>query len=153
MSVEEWRRDAFVISSDHARLDRDLIWNFVSEAYWGRHLSREMFDRSVDNAVVFGLYKAGDGYSSGDRQIGFARVVTDYARMAWLSDVFVLENFRGRGLGHWLVDTIMAYPPLSGLDRWFLGTADAHEFYRSYGFTEFKDPKRYMLRRLDTSVP
>jgi len=153
VSVEEWRRDAFVISSDHARLDRDLIWNFVSEAYWGRHLSREMFDRSVDNAVVFGLYKAGDGYSSGDRQIGFARVVTDYARMAWLSDVFVLENFRGRGLGHWLVDTIMAYLPLSGLDRWFLGTADAHEFYRSYGFTEFKDPKRYMLRRLDTSVP
>ncbi|MBL6945622.1 MAG: GNAT family N-acetyltransferase [Rhodospirillales bacterium] len=153
MAETEWWRDEFVISTDHTRLDRGLIWEFVSNAYWGKHLTREMFDRSVDNAIVFGLYAAGDGYSAGDRQIGFARVVSDFARMAWLSDVFVLKDHRGLSLGHWLVDTVMGYPPFDGVDRWFLGTADAHEFYRPYGFTEFQDPKRYMLRRADPSVP
>ncbi len=153
MAAEEWRRDGFLISTDHKRLDRDLIWNFVSNAYWGKHLSREIFDRSVDNATVFGLYVAGDGYSAGDRQIGFARVLSDFSRVAWLSDVFVLEDFRNQGLGRWLVDTALTYPPFIGLDRWFLGTSDAHEFYRSFGFREFTDPKRYMLRRLDPSLP
>ena len=140
MAAEEWRRDGFVISTDRARLDRELIWSVISNTYWGEALTREVFERSVDNALVFGLFGPDGG------QVGFARVVTDYARFAWLSDLFVVEELRGRGLGRWLAETVLAYPPLAGMDRWLLATRDAHGLYREFAFDEVP-AGRFMLRR------
>lgn len=140
MAAGEWRRDGFTISTDRARLDRDLIWSVISQTYWGERFERAVFERSVDNALVFGLYGP-----EGD-QAGFARVVTDYARFAWFSDLFVLEALRGRGLGRWLTETVLAYPPLAGIDRWLLATRDAQDFYRPFGFEDL-NPGRFMLRQ------
>ena len=140
MAAGEWQRDGFTISTDREWLDRDLIWSVISKTYWGERFEREVFERSVDNALVFGLYGP-----DGD-QIGFARVVTDYARFAWFSDLFVLETLRGRGLGRWLTETVLAYPPLAGIDRWLLATRDAQGFYRPFGFEDL-DPGRFMLRQ------
>lgn len=140
MAAQEWHRDGFVISTDRHWLDRDLIWAVVSETYWGRSLTREVFDRSVDNAYVFGLYAPDGG------QVGFVRVVSDGARIAWLSDLFVLESHRGRGLGRWLTRTALEYPAFAGIGRWLLATRDAQDFYRSHGFVEI-DPARYMVRQ------
>lgn len=142
MAAEEWRSDAFagfVISTDPTRLDRDLMWEIVRHTYWGANLDRPKFERSVDGAIVFGLYDRTGA------QAGFARAVTDYARFAWLSDLFVVEGLRGRGLGRWLIETVLAYPPVAGVNRWLLATRDAQDFYRSFGFVE-TPPGRYMVR-------
>lgn len=143
MSFDEWRRDGFVISTDPARIDRALTWQFIRTTYWGEKLTEERFLRSLDHALVFGLYGP-DG-----EQVGFGRAVTDYARFAWLSDVFVVPELRGRGLGRWLAETIVGYPPIADVDRWVLATRDAHEVYRPLGFSPLPEPARYMLKSRD----
>ncbi len=125
--MELHRDDGYCISTDVARLDRELIWRFLQTTYWSPGIAREVVDRGIDNSFAFGLF-APDG-----AQAGFARLVTDWARFAWLADVFVLEAHRGRGLGVWLVDTIVNQPGLSGL-RVMLATADAHGLYERFGF-------------------
>jgi GNAT superfamily N-acetyltransferase len=136
----EVRRDGFTISTERSRLDRDAIYRYLSEeSYWAAGMARGVFERSVAGALPFGLYAA-DG-----AQIGYARVVTDHATIAWLSDVYVLEAYRGQGLGHWLVASIMAHPDLQGLRRWMLSTHDAHAIYAKYGFGDV-DPTRLMTR-------
>lgn len=123
----EWERDGYVISTDHERLDHEVIWQFLRTTYWATNISRSVLDRSIENALVFSLLSpAGD-------QAGFARAVTDRARLAWLSDVFVLERYRGTGLGVWLVQVALSHPYLLGL-RVILGTADAHGLYERFGF-------------------
>ncbi len=99
----------------------------------------EIVKRSIENSLPFGLYK-------NERQIGFARVVTDYATFAWLADVFVLDEFRGQGLAKWLMETILSHPELQGFRRWVLATKDAHELYRQFGFSDLKRPERWMER-------
>ena len=120
--------DGYEISTDATRLDRVMIHRFLSqEAYWARGVPRAVVERAISNSLVFGLYASGE-------QVGFARVVTDQATFAWLADVFVLPEHRGRGLGKRLVREVLAHPGLQGL-RWFLlGTADAHGLYRQLGF-------------------
>lgn len=138
--ANEWHRGEYTISDDRARLDIKLIQKFLStESYWAAGRSVERVQRSVDNSLSFGVYR-------GDEQIGFARVVTDYATFAWLADVFVLEDSRGRGLAKWLVEVIIAHPQLQGFRRWVLATKDAHELYRRYGFRELHRPERWMER-------
>ncbi len=135
-----WRRGEFEINTDRARLDFDVLHDFLSRAsYWAQGRTRAVIKRSVDNSLAFGVYKA-------ERQIGFARVVTDYATFAWLADVFVLAEFRGQGLAQWLVAVIVAHPELQGLRRWLLATRDAHELYRRFGFAELAQPARWMER-------
>jgi GNAT superfamily N-acetyltransferase len=141
MGAEEWRRDGFVISTDASRLDRDMMWGFIGQSYWGKRFDRETFDRSVDGSMPFGLY------DEGGAQIGFVRAVTDGIRFAWLSDLFVLPAYQGKGLGRWLVDTVIGCPALSGMDRWMLATDDAHGFYGNFGFGALQDAERYMVRR------
>ena len=137
---QEWRRGDYVISTERARLDVGVIHDYLSNSsYWAAGRSLESVRRSIENSVAFGLYK-------GERQIGFARVITDYATFAWLADVFVLEEFRGQGLGKWLVEVILAHPQLQGFRRWVLATKDAHELYRRFGFAELKLPERWMER-------
>jgi GNAT superfamily N-acetyltransferase len=138
-SPMEWRRDGYLISTDSERLDRAVIWEFLRMSYWASGATREVIYRSIDNALAFGLY----GPSGG--QVGFARVVTDHVRFAWLSDVFVLDGHRGKGLGVWLVETVLSHPALVGV-RVMLGTADAHGLYERFGFSA-ADPKRIMDRR------
>jgi GNAT superfamily N-acetyltransferase len=137
--LREWRRGAYVISTDPARLDVDLIHDFLAHrSYWAREMPREVVQRSIEHALCFGLHAA-------EGQVGFARVVTDYAVFAYLGDVFVLEPHRGRGLGTWLVETVLDCPELQGLRRWDLATNDAHELYRRFGFGE-ANPARVMER-------
>jgi GNAT superfamily N-acetyltransferase len=136
----EVRRDGFTISTERARLDLDAIYRYLNgESYWAAGVARGIFERSVAGALPFGLYAA-DG-----AQIGYARVVSDHATFAWLSDVYVLAAYRGKGLGHWLVASVMAHPQLQGLRRWMLSTRDAHAIYAEFGF-EAADPAIIMQR-------
>jgi GNAT superfamily N-acetyltransferase len=132
------RPDTYEISTERDRLDVDTIHRFLStEAYWSPGVARDVVERSVENSLCFGVY-------DGDEQVGFARVVTDGATFGWLADVFVVSGHRGRGLGKQLVAAVLAHPELQGLRRWMLGTADAHELYRRFGFSELKDVGRFM---------
>ena len=136
----EWQRDNFSISTDRARLDVPFIHNFLSkDSYWAQGRPIETVRRSIENSLNFGLYQ-------GEQQIGFARVVTDYATFAWLADVFVVDAHRGRGLGKWLVEVIISHPELQKFRRWVLATKDAHEIYRQFGFIELRRPERWMER-------
>lgn len=137
---QEWTRGEFHISTDRARLDISVIKAFLDRSYWAAGRPVEVIERSIENSLAFGLYN-GDG-----RQVGFARVITDYATFAWLADVFILEEFRGQGLGKWLIETIIAHPHLQGFRRWVLATKDAHSLYSPFGFQPLKRPERWMER-------
>jgi GNAT superfamily N-acetyltransferase len=116
------------ISTDTERLDRRAIHAFLTEAYWSPGVPFEVVDRSIEGSLCFGLY-APDG-----RQAGFARAVTDGAAFGYLADVFVLEEHRGRGLGKWLVQTVLDHPDMANARRVVLATADAHSLYARFGF-------------------
>ena len=138
MPPAECHHEAYTISTDKQKLDLSCIHEFLSrDSYWAKGRPLETVRRSIENSLAFGVYE-------GDRQIGFARVVTDYATFAWLADVFILRPWRGKGLSKWLVSTILDHPDLQSLRRWMLATNDAHELYRRFGFTEIPDPKRIM---------
>ncbi len=142
--IVELRRGNYVICTDRARLNVDLVHDFLTNCYWAKGIPREVVVRSIENALCFGIY---DGSGA---QVGFARVVSDFATVAYLGDVFLLESHRGRGLGKWMMECIMQHPALRGLRRWILLTRDAHGLYGQYGFTPLKAPERYMeLHRPD----
>jgi GNAT superfamily N-acetyltransferase len=133
----EWRREGFVISTDRDRLDRTAIHAFLADTYWARDIPRSVVDRSIENSMTFGLF-------AGDRQVGFARVITDRATFAYVADVFIVPSHRGRGLAQWLMEVIRAHPDLQGLRRWVLLTRDAHQLYRKVGFASVENADRYM---------
>jgi N-acetylglutamate synthase-like GNAT family acetyltransferase len=135
--ILELHRDQFTISTDPARLDIDAIVDMLSRAYWAIGRPRDRTERAIRNSLVFGIY-------NGERQIGVARVVTDYSIFAYLCDVFIHEEYRTNGLGKWLVQAIMEHPDLAGMRRWVLVTNDAHGLYRQYGFTSLDDPDEWM---------
>jgi N-acetylglutamate synthase-like GNAT family acetyltransferase len=126
MLVTEMGR--FLISTDKSKLDLDVIHEFLSrESYWAAGIPRETVARSIENSICFGVYDNGD-------QIGFARVISDFATFGYIADVFILEPYRERGLAKELMATIMAHPQLQGLRRWSLGTRDAQRLYAQFGF-------------------
>jgi GNAT superfamily N-acetyltransferase len=132
---------AIEISTDPARLDRELIHSFLSrESYWALGVARDVVDRAIDGSVPFGAYE-------GDVQVGFARAVTDGATFAWIADVFVVSSHRGRGVGRRLVEAVLAHPQVRGARNVLLATADAHGLYSPYGFTALTMPERYMSLR------
>jgi GNAT superfamily N-acetyltransferase len=135
--IHEHRRGGFTVSTDPARLDVDAIHAFLTASYWAEGIPRDIVERSLRGSLCFGLYE-------GDRQIGLARAITDGASFAYLCDVYVLAERRGRGLGRWLMECVMAHPDLQGLRRFYLVTRDAHELYRPFGFTEVQNPGRHM---------
>jgi GNAT superfamily N-acetyltransferase len=137
----------YEISTDRARLDIDLIHRFLSEeSYWAKGRERAITERAIENSIPFGVYLDG-------RQVGFARAVTDRATFAWLADVFVLPEHRGHGLGKRLVEAVLGHPELAGMKRWLLGTLDAHDLYRRYGFEDVGDPGgRFMARESNTGL-
>lgn len=143
---QQWRRGDYSISTDRARLDLETIHDYLSkQSYWAKGRSMETIRRSIENSVAFGVYRGAEQQQ--EQQVGFARVITDYATFAWLADVFILDSARGQGLGKWLVEVILAHPELQGFRRWVLATKDAHELYRRYGFMELKRPERWMERQ------
>ena len=137
--IREWTRGEFVISTDPGRLDLDVVHRFLVRSYWAEEIPRDVMERSIASSLPFGLYER-----SG--QVGFARVLTDWAVFAMLMDVFVLERCRGQGLGKWLVEVATSLPEFGGRRRFMLGTADAHELYRRFGFSEPERPDMLMER-------
>lgn len=138
MSAINIFKNQFNISTDPARLDIDAIHHFLStKAYWCLNIPKETVATSIKNSLCFGVYE-------NEKQIGFARIITDMATIAYLGDVYILEAYRGKGLSKWLMETIMCYPNLQGLRRWILLTGDAHELYRQYGWNNIADPTRWM---------
>ena len=139
-TVTEYRRGEFLISTSRGCLDLNVIHNFLTNCYWAKGIPRGVVERSIEHALCFGIY---DGSGA---QIGFARVISDFATFAYVGDVFVLEAHRGRGLGKWLMRCITQHPVLQGLRRWILTTRDAHGLYSQVGFTPVKAPERFMER-------
>ena len=135
MSVEE-RRGEYWLSSDLARMDVDVVHDYLSREYWSRGIPRDVVERSMQNSVCFGVF-------CGAEQVGFARVISDFATFAYVADVFVLEQHRGRGLATWLMQFVMQHPRLQGLRRWALATRDAHGLYEKVGF-KLLNPDRWM---------
>jgi len=129
----------FTVSTDQELLDLEMIHGFLQTAYWCKNIPFGILEKSIKNSLCFGLYHQG-------HQIGFARVITDYTTMAHVADVFILPDYRGRGLATWLMDCITRCECLQRLRRWSLGTEDAHDLYRKFGFTSLKNPKMHMER-------
>jgi GNAT superfamily N-acetyltransferase len=134
-----WTKDTFTISDEPERLQLEVIVDYLARAYWSNQRPRVVIEKSLKHSLCFGVYEQ-------DQQIGFARVVSDYATFAYLADVFILESHQGHGLGKWLVQTILEHPELQGLRRWILATRDAHGLYAQFGFTVLENPDRYMTK-------
>jgi GNAT superfamily N-acetyltransferase len=135
--VTEWHRDGYTITTDRARVDLAVVHGFLAGCYWAEGIPLEVVRRAIEHSLNFSLYH-------GAEQVGFARVITDYATFAYLGDVFVLESHRGRGLAKWLMETVARHPELQGFRRWVLLTRDAHRFYEQIGFRPPASPGRYM---------
>ena len=135
----ELSRGGYVVTTDASRLDIDYIHAFLTESYWARGIPRDVVARAIENSLNFGLFE-------GERQVGFARAITDRAWYAYIADVFVDEAHRGRGLGKLIMEAVTSHPDLRNLRRLMLGTADAHGLYRQFGFTDLEQPERWMTR-------
>lgn len=134
----EHHRGEYMLSTDPARLDREMIYDFLTNCYWAKSISRQLVERSIEHSLCFGIY------DSKGAQVAFARVISDFATIAYLGDVFVLESYRGRGLSKWMMQCITQHPALQGLRRWILLTRDAHGLYSQFGFTPLQKPDCYM---------
>jgi hypothetical protein len=166
----EWRRDGYIISTDRARIDVDIVHGYLTRSYWAEGIPRNTVARAIEGALTFGIYLAdgvaashvgaqpvaparaaanvpqpATGAPSGP-QIGGARIISDYATFAYIADVFVLEEHRGHGLAMWMMECVAGHPSLQGLRRWMLGTRDAHTLYEKTGFTAVAAPDRWMER-------
>jgi GNAT superfamily N-acetyltransferase len=135
--ILETKCNNLTISTNPERLDIDAIHDMLTRAYWAKGRTREIIARSVRNSLVFGIY-------DGPRQIGLARIVSDYATFAWLCDVFIHEDYRGKGIGKWLMETILGHPDMQGLRRFLLATRDAHGLYAQFGFETLTAPEKWM---------
>lgn len=135
----EWHRAEYVVTCDRMKADLNVIADFLGESYWARGIPFALVRRSVEHSLNFILLRA-------DEQVGFARVITDFATIGYLGDVFVLSQHRGKGLGKWLVECVMSHPELQGFRRWILATLDAHDLYKEFGFTPLSKPEVFMER-------
>lgn len=137
--------DKYIVSSDKSLIDVGVVHRFLSEeSYWAKNIPLETVQKAIANSLCFGVYDSG-------QQVGFARVISDFTTMAYLSDVFILPEHRGRGLSKKLVQYIIDYPELQGLRRWILVTDDAQELYARFGFVNPNKPEKYMHRVWTTS--
>jgi GNAT superfamily N-acetyltransferase len=138
--VVEYHKDDYTISTDKARLDLEVIHGFLTHSYWAEGIPKSIIQKSIENSLCFGIYYQ-------NHQIGFARVISDYATYAYLADVFVLETHQGLGLGKWLMHSILSHPELQELRRFALATRDAHGLYAKFGFKPLEKPEYDMLLR------
>jgi GNAT superfamily N-acetyltransferase len=132
-----WSQGDYEISTDPARIDAVMVHEFLTNSYWAKGIPLETVRRSIENSIAFGVYH-------GQKQVGFARIISDCATFAYLADVFILPAYRGRGLSRWLMECVASHPDLQGLRRWMLATKDAHALYAKFGFTPIKPPNTWM---------
>jgi GNAT superfamily N-acetyltransferase len=143
--IHEWQRGGATVNTDAARLDLAVVHGFLTQAYWSPGVSAETVRRSIEHSIPFGVY-------IDHRQIGFARVISDWATFAYLADVFIVPEARGQGLARFLLECILAHPDLQGLRTWALFTRDAHGLYEQVGFERGKMLDRLMVRRAAASA-
>jgi N-acetylglutamate synthase-like GNAT family acetyltransferase len=138
MNDAAFANKGYSISTDPALLDFEMIYDYLDkQSYWAKGIPADTLRKAIDNSLCFGIYEH-------DKQVGFARIITDKATFAYLCDVFVLDNYRGLGLSKWLMQTIRQHPHLQGLRRWSLATADAHGLYQQFGFIPVTKPEVWM---------
>jgi GNAT superfamily N-acetyltransferase len=135
----EWHEGEYTLTTDRARVDLAVVHGTLTQSYWAKGIPLDVVRRSIEHSLNFSLLHGGG-------QVGFARVITDYATFAYVGDVFVLEPHRGRGLSKWMMHEIVGHPELQGLRRWSLLTRDAHGLYEQVGFTALAAPERWMER-------
>lgn len=135
----EWTRGSQVVSTDRSRIDLDVVHEYLRDSYWAAGMPRDLLKRAIENSLTFAVF-------DGQRQVGFARVITDCATYAYLSDVFIVEAHRGRGLSKWLMECILSHPDLQGLRRFALFTRDASGLYERYGFGPARSRSMYLER-------
>ena len=139
METTEWRKDGYLISTDKSRIDIETVHHFLSHSYWAENIPLDVVRKSIENSLCFAIYHQ-------QRLVGFARAVSDFATFAYLADVFILPEERGKGLSKWLIGIIMDHPQLQGLRRFTLATRDAHGLYAQFGFSVFDRPERWMQK-------
>lgn len=135
--IREFRRRDFLISTDKRKLQVKTIHRFLTKSYWSTGISIAKVRKSISHSVCFGVYHK-------EKQIGFARVITDYVRFGYLADVFIVEEYRGKGLSKWLMKSILEHRKLKNIQAWMLATRDAHGLYSQFGFEPLSEPKKYM---------
>lgn len=134
---EEYCKEEFLISTNKMKIQTDIVYSFLTKSYWAEGISFDTVKKSIKNSMCFGVYH-------NNKQIGFARVITDYTRLAYLCDIFIIEEYRGRRLSKWLMETILSHSKLKNIKSWMLSTKDAHGLYEKFGFKIPEDPKRVM---------
>ncbi|GAA4307154.1 GNAT family N-acetyltransferase [Nibribacter koreensis] len=137
MDLNQYRPNDYLLSFDKRRLQLDVIHGYLTQSYWSAGIPREVVERAVENSLCVGVYHQ-------EKQVAFARLITDYATFAYLCDVFVLERARGQGLSKWMMEALQAHPQLQNLRRWLLATRDAHGLYAQFGFTPLPSPEPFM---------
>ncbi|MBW4664711.1 MAG: GNAT family N-acetyltransferase [Chroococcus sp. CMT-3BRIN-NPC107] len=137
--IQHNSRSEILLSTDNSKLDITTIHDFLKNSYWAKDVLMSVVEKAIKNSLCFGIYE-------NSKQVGFARVISDYATSALLRDVFILDPYQGQGLGKWLIECILAYPALQDVPKWLLGTKDAHELYRRYGFENLTAPETLMIR-------
>lgn len=135
--IYEYQKDEYIISTDKTKLQFDVIYSFLSTSYWSPNIPLETVKRAAEHSLTFGIYKH-------EIQVGYARIISNFATFAYLADVFVLESERGKGISKWLMECITQLPDLQGLRRWMLATRDAHGLYAQFGFTPLDKPEIMM---------
>lgn len=133
----EWFKDDYCITTDKEKIDIVCVHQFLTQSYWAKNIPLSVVQQSVKGSLCFAVLHQ-------QKTVGFARVITDEATFAYLADVFIDEQYRGKGLSKWLVQTILAYPTLKGLRRLMLATRDAHGLYSRFGFQPISHPERWM---------
>jgi GNAT superfamily N-acetyltransferase len=137
MKYPDITNGSYSVTADRRRIDVDAVHAFLTRCFWARGISKELVAKSISHSLCFGVFDA-------DAQVAFARIVTDYSTYAYLCDVYVLEEHRGKGLGKWMIDFVMMHPELQGLRRFQLVTRDAHGLYTRFGFRPPDNPERQM---------
>ncbi|MEM9777973.1 MAG: GNAT family N-acetyltransferase [Chloroflexota bacterium] len=145
MKIFEATKDDYLISTDRNKIDLPRMRDFIAETYWSKGIPLEIMQKAVDNSLTFGVYHPADGL------IGCARVITDFATYHYLADVFIQDSHRGKGLGKWLMEAIMAHPDLQEFRNFNLRTGDAHGLYEKYGFETVEDPRTFMIYQKKSS--
>lgn len=142
MQTEEYKKDHYLVSTDKSKLNISIIHSYLSRSYWAENIPKEIVAKAIENSLCFGVY-------NGNKQIGFARVISDYATFAYLADVFILEEERGKGLSKFLMECILKHKNLQGLRNFCLMTKDAHSLYARYGFKNIPQPENFMANKIE----
>lgn len=138
--MEKIISENITISDDKSLLQLEVIHAYLTRSYWNEGVPIDFVKKAIDNSFCVGVYHE-------QKQIGFARVVTDFVISAYLGDVFILEDYRGKGLSKYLMEFLLTHPELSNIKAWRLATKDAHTLYSKFGFVPVEKPERMMERK------